>query len=182
MSDSFIGQISLFAFNFAPYNWAQCAGQTLAIQQYTALFSLLGTTYGGNGTSNFCLPDLRGIVPRGQGQGPGLPPYNLGDTGGVETVTLTDQQAPPAGHTHTLMTNPVQATSKSPSGNVLAIPISSDTPRPARGAIYTPNGPTVRLGSFVNAVQGGNQPHTNLQPALALNYCICLSGLFPERG
>ena len=159
----FIAEIILFAGNFAPRGWAFCNGQLLSISQNTALFSLLGTTYGGNGQTTFALPDLRSRVPVHPGQGPGLSSYQLGQSGGAETVTLGVNQLP--AHTHAATSPPVDtaATSNRPTSGMA----------PARGGAYAP-GPSV--GST-----GGSQPHTNLQPHLALNYIIATQGIFPSR-
>jgi microcystin-dependent protein len=183
MSDPFLGQISVFGFNFAPYGWAQCLGQILPISQYSTLFSLLGTYYGGNGTSNFALPNMQGnvpvgSVPIGQGTGPGLQPYAIGETGGVTAVALTAAEG--AAHSHSMMTNLVDATSNTAAGNVLAVPDDLTAPTPAMGNIYNPNPANVRLTSITGPA-GGGQAHANMQPTLALNYCICLRGIFPER-
>lgn len=179
MSDPFLGQISVFGFNYPPNGWAQCLGQILPISQYSALFSLLGTSYGGNGTTNFALPNMQGNVPIGQGAGPGLQPYAMGETGGETSVTLTAAEG--VVHTHGMMTNLVDATSNTAAGNVLAIPDDLSSPRSAAGNIYNPNPATVRLSSITGPA-GGSQAHANMQPSLALNYCICLRGVFPPRG
>ena len=166
MSEPFIGSIILFGGNFAPRNWAFCNGQLLAISQNTALFSLLGTTYGGNGQTTFALPDLRGRAPIHFGQGPGLTNYDLGQVGGEETVTLTQAQLPP--HTHTQPTTNGQQTTNRP-GNAL----------PARGGVYSNESD----GSAFHptTATGGGQPHDNRSPYLAVNYIICLFGIFPSR-
>ena len=161
-----IGEIRLFAGNFAPRAWAFCWGQLLSIAQNTALFSILGTTYGGNGQTTFALPDLRGRVPVSQGQGPGLSPYSLGEQGGVETVTLLQQQIP--AHTHSQPTTNGQQTTNRPN-NAL----------PAQGGVSA----TESDGSAFHPTTsvGGNQPHENRSPYLALNYIIALQGIFPSR-
>lgn len=167
--EPFIGTIMLFGFNFAPRGWAICNGQLQSIAQNTALFALLGTTYGGDGRTTFGLPDLRGRVPLGHGQGPGLPHYTLGEMGGVADVTLTHSQMPP--HTHTVnATN--SATSKTPGANLPAFSTG--------GAAY---GPTADTSMAANMVQpsGNGMPHTNMQPYLAGNWCIALQGIFPSR-
>jgi microcystin-dependent protein len=180
MSENFLGQVSLFGFNFAPLGWALCQGQILSIGQSTALFSLLGTTYGGNGTSNFALPDLRGRVPNNQGEGPGLSPYDIGEIEGVETVTLTQSQMPT--HNHNLFAIPANATTASPSGALLA-----QAHDPGRGALAINRyavlpSPTTNLSpNELGAFPGGNGPHNNLQPFLTLNWCIALQGIFPSR-
>ena len=166
MSEPFIGEIILFAGNFAPRGWALCNGQILAISQNTALFSILGTTYGGNGQTTFALPDLRGRVPVHPGQGPGLSPYDLGQAGGTETVTLNVAEMPQ--HTHPQPATNGEQTTNRPNGAL-----------PARGGVYaqTSDGSTLTPPSPV----GGSQPHNNIQPYLGLNYIIALEGIFPSR-
>jgi microcystin-dependent protein len=177
MSDQFLGQISIFGFNFPPSGFAQCNGQILSIQQNQALFALLGTTYGGNGTSNFQLPNLQGQVPVHFGQGAGLSPYVLGQSGGQETHTLTVNEMPPHQHTPNYAANADQA---SPVGNLWA-------PDP-NGNITFANAPNELLASDPanpanNAIglAGGGQPHENRAPFLVLNFCIALLGIFPTR-
>jgi microcystin-dependent protein len=179
MSDPFLGQISVFGFNFAPYGWAQCASQLVPINQNTALYSLLGTYYGGNGTTTFALPNMQGNVAVSQGAAPGLQPDVMGETGGQTTVALTGSEGPM--HGHSLMTNVVDSTSNTAASNVLAVPAGPGDPRPTQGKIYNPNPPNVVLTS-VTGPAGNSQPHANVQPSIALNYCIGLSGIFPERG
>ena len=166
----YVGEILLVTFNFAPKGWAECAGQLMSISQNTALFSLLGTTYGGDGKTNFALPDLRGRSAIGAGQGPGLALYDLGQTGGEETVTLLVSQMP--AHTHTVIGSNNVATLAAPGGNLWAAQsllnmygTSSDSPM-APGAI---------------GMTGGGLPHDNLSPYLTLNYIIALQGIFPPR-
>ena len=177
--EPFVGQISIFGFNFAPYNWATCSGQLMPIQQNTALFSLLGTYYGGNGTTNFGLPNMAGQVAIGQGTPLGGQQYIIGETGGSTTVALTGSEGPM--HSHAMMTNVVDATSNTAAGNVLAVPDGPGDPRPTAGKIYNPNPANVALSS-ITGVAGDSQPHPNMQPVLALNYCISLGGIFPQRG
>ena|SRR5438128_8975221 len=169
MASPFIGQITLFAGNFAPRGWAFCNGQLLSIAQNTALFSILGTTYGGNGQTTFALPDLRGRVPVHAGQGPGLSNYDLGQQGGAESVTLTTAQMP--AHTHPANANDSAATTNRPGGGV-----------PARGGSYAdaPDGSTTLDPAAVGSA-GGDQPHTNVQPYTTLNYIIAIEGIFPSR-
>ncbi len=169
MSEPFLGEIRLFPYNFAPRGWAFCNGQILSIAQNTALFSLLGTTYGGNGQTTFALPDLRGRLAVSSGQGPGLSQYDLGEVGGVENVTLLNTQMPQ--HTHVLNASNNDATDAAPGGNVPAV-------IPSGGYTSTPS--TTMSGQAVGAT-GGNQPHTIVQPFLTLNYCIALQGIFPSR-
>ena len=167
MSEPFLGEIRILGFNFAPRGWAMCAGQILSIAQNTALFSLLGTTYGGNGTQTFALPDLRGRVPLSVGQGPGLSNYDQGEVSGTETVTLTTGQMP--GHGHLAGASNGAASATRPNGNF-----------PAGGGAYA----AASDGSTLNAAfvqsAGGSQPHSNLQPLLVLNFCIALQGIFPS--
>ena len=171
MATPFIGQITLFAGNFAPRGWAFCNGQLLAISQNTALFSILGTTYGGNGQTTFALPDLRGRVPIHPGQGPGLSPYDLGQQGGTETVTLSVSSLP--AHTHSVSpgaTNGAQTTNR-PARAV-----------PARGGAYAASpSADASMAPTSSAATGGGQPHANTQPYLGLNYIIALEGIYPSR-
>jgi microcystin-dependent protein len=176
--EAFIGSIVLFAGNFAPRGWQFCAGQILPIAQNTALFSLLGTTYGGNGQTTFALPDLRGRVPVGQGQGPGLSPYDLGEATGVENVSLMLPQMP--AHNHMVQVSSGQADTATANNNYLAVTNGSLAGDPV--VVNTYNGtPTALLGAGSISNTGSSQPHTNLQPLLCLNYIICLEGIFPSR-
>jgi len=177
--EPFLGQISVFGFNFAPYQWAPCAGQIMPIQQNAALFSLLGTYYGGNGTTNFGLPNMAGMVAVGQGQMLGGQQYDIGEVGGQAAVALTGSEGPL--HAHSVMANAVNATANAAKGNVLAAPTGPGTPRPAQGTIYNTNAIDTVLTSPVLPA-GNSQPHPNMQPVLALNYCISLGGIFPQRG
>ena len=170
MAEPFIGEIRLFGFNFAPRGWAMCNGQLLAISQNTALFSLLGTNYGGDGVRTFALPDLRSRVAIHEGQGSGLSPYTIGEAGGAETVTLTVGQMP--SHAHYLKVSGAAATSTTPSGNVLAR---------ATANVYGANSDGSKMHAGTIPVTGGSQPHTNVQPFLAVNFCIALQGIFPSR-
>lgn len=170
-SEPFIGQLALVPYNFAPRGWALCNGQLLSIAQNTALFSLLGTTYGGNGTTNFALPDLRGRVPVSSGQGPGLSSYLLGQTGGAETYTLTLNQMP--AHSHILMADTSVGTSERPNGAL-----------PARNAAGVPQYGTQATGTMTSGAlqsSGGGQPHDTMQPYVTLNWIIALQGIFPSR-
>jgi microcystin-dependent protein len=171
MSEPFLGQISLFSFNFAPKGWALCNGQTMAINQNQALFSLLGTTFGGNGTTSFQLPNLQGRVPVGSGTTAGTT-FILGQTGGEDAHTLTPAEMPI--HTH-LMNVAGAATTARPAGAFLAAPASGDP--------YTspPASPAVALAATSLASMGGGQPHTNDQPYLTVTACIALQGIFPSR-
>lgn len=171
MSEPFIGQIVMFAGNFAPRGWAFCNGQLLAIAQNTALFSILGTTYGGNGQTTFALPDLRGRVPVHPGQGPGLSNYSLGQSGGAESVTLNAAQLPP--HNHSVACSSDDATSGDPNANF---------PSAFTQKIYANAATPGRFmnGGVISPV-GGGQPHTNIQPYLCVNFIIALEGIFPSR-
>ncbi len=164
MSEPFIGEIRLFAGNFAPAGWAFCDGQLVAIAENDALFTLLGTTYGGDGEETFALPDLRGRVPIHQGNG-----YALGQTGGVESVTLTTAQLPQ--HTHALVASTGNGTEPGPAGN---LPANGQGVRP-----YLEDAPDSPLHGGVLAPAGGSQPHENLQPYVCVHYIIALFGLFP---
>jgi microcystin-dependent protein len=170
VSEPFIGEIRIFPFNFAPVGWAFAAGQILPISQNTALFSLLGTTYGGNGTTNFALPDLRGRVPINMGTGSGLSPYSLGEVVGVERTTLTVSQLP--SHGHSVQASDAAATTGRPVGAVLA---RTGTNTYAAGS----DGSTMNASMIGNT--GGSQPVNIVQPLLALNFCIALQGIFPTR-
>lgn len=168
MSDFFIGQISLFGFNFAPRFFALCNGQLLAINQNTALFSLLGTTYGGNGTTTFALPDLRGRVPVSFGAG-----FSQGQAAGAETVSLSTANLP--AHNHALAATTQVANRRIPTGRMLATDTSTNA------EYYAPPGQTTSLGPNSIGPTGGGAPHENRQPYLAINFCIALQGIFPSR-
>jgi microcystin-dependent protein len=178
MSDTpFLGCIFMFAGNFAPRGYALCQGQILPIAQNTALFSLLGTTYGGNGQTTFALPDLRGRAPIGQGQGPGLSPITLGEVAGTETTTLLITNMPAHNHTLTCDTNP--ASVGAPSGNLLA---DSGTSQSGGVPIYSnSNAPNGSLNPQSIGVAGGSQPFAIRNPYLGINYIIALQGIFPSR-
>jgi len=173
MSEPFIGQVILFAGNFAPRGWAFCDGQLMSIAQNTALFSILGTTYGGDGQTTFALPDLRGRVPVHPGQGPGLSFYDLGQVGGSETNTLTVSQMPV--HNHLLGGSSQTADQASPSGNVLATEPTGST------ALYHTAAPDQTLNPASIGVSGGSQPVENIQPFSCLNFIIALEGIYPSR-
>jgi microcystin-dependent protein len=168
MSEPFLGMIAIYGFNFAPRGWAMCSGQILPIAQNTALFSLLGTTYGGNGQTTFALPDLRSRVPIHFGQGPGLSSYDLGQAAGTETVTLIGNQIP--SHTHPVNCSENDASSNKTPGNL-----------PANGGSYDPTANAQMSANMIPPSGGGNQPHPNIQPYLAINFCIALEGIFPSR-
>lgn len=183
--EPFIGEIMMVGFNFAPRGWALCNGQILSIAQNTALFSLLGTTYGGNGQTTFGLPNLQGRVPMHWGHGPGLTPRDIGETGGTESVTLLLTEIP--SHTHQVTLPPGGASSgpgNSPSP-IGTFPAQIDDGQGGVLNAYstTATGPTgsSRL-PFSSAPTGGNQPHNNLQPYLCVTFIIALQGIFPSRG
>ncbi|MGX8010563.1 phage tail protein [Mesorhizobium sp. ORM8.1] len=171
--DPFVAEIRIFPFNFAPKGWAFCDGQILPLSQNTALFSLLGTTYGGDGKSNFALPDMQGNAPMHPGQGPGLSLHDLGETGGSETVTLLESEIP--SHPHTVESVP---------GNFSAntnVPTNTAFGKSAQGNAYTPAASMVPLSSQAIAPAGGSQPHNNMMPYITLSFCIALQGVFPPR-
>lgn len=180
MSEPFIGQITLFPYIFPPRNWADCAGQILAIQQNTALFSLIGITYGGNGSTTFGLPDLQGRVALGSGPLPGGSDYAVGDSQGVESVTI-DTGTMPA-HTHSLNATQDAGTVNTPAGNVLATVFVGDLSGGNQGNVYSPEAPNTTLTPASIAPSGGTAAHNNLQPSLTLRYCIALQGVYPRRG
>ncbi|QOC22936.1 phage tail protein [Wenzhouxiangella sp. AB-CW3] len=173
MADPFVAEIRMFPFNFAPRGWAWCDGQLLPLSQHTALFALLGTTYGGNGKSNFALPDLQGCVPMQPGQGPGLTSRSLGESGGTETVTLTESELPE--HDHSLMATGMLANRTSPVGNSIARPSAGSSFKPSSGESLT------AMASQALAPAGGNLPHNNMQPYLTCYFAIALQGVFPPR-
>jgi microcystin-dependent protein len=172
MADPFVAEIRIFPFNFAPKGWAWCDGQLLPLSQNTALFSLLGTTYGGDGKSNFALPDLQGRAPMHPGQGPGLSLHDLGETGGSETVTLLESEIP--AHSHALKGSLDDAE--------LAAPLPARVLAKASGNIYNPsNAGLVSMAPQGLAPAGGDQPHNNMQPYLTFYFNIALQGVFPPR-
>lgn len=170
MSEPFIGEIRLFASNFAPRNWAFCEGQLLAVSQNEALFSLLGTMHGGDGRTTFGLPDLRGRIPVHAGQGPGLQDRRLGDSFGLERVTLQSNQLPD--HDHRPVGTTAAASSRFPEGNVWA---------GAPNAAYRRDTPDQAMADGLVEAAGGNQPHDNMMPFLGVNFIIALFGIYPSR-
>ena len=172
MADPFVAEIRIFPFNFAPTGWAHCNGQLLPLSQNTALFSLLGTTYGGNGKSNFALPDLQGRSPMHPGQGPGLSLHDLGETGGSETVTLLQSEIP--AHTHTMRASVIPADAPNPTGAYTGAPGSDN--------IYAPAGALTNMAFQTLTPVGGDQPHNNMMPYLTFYFSIALQGVFPPRG
>jgi microcystin-dependent protein len=175
MANPFLAEIRIFTGNFAIFGWAFCDGQLLPISQNTALFSLIGTFYGGNGTSNFALPNLQGAAPRGFGQGPGLSEYDQGETGGAQTVTLLDSEIP--AHAHTLQGNSGTATSSTPVGHALAGGGGFGRPE-----LYAPaSAQNVAMNPSGVSTVGGGGPHNNMSPYLCFNFIIALQGIFPAR-
>lgn len=176
MADPFVAEIRIFPFNFAPTGWAFCDGQILPISQNTALFSLLGTTYGGDGKSTFALPDLQGRAPMHPGQAPGLSLYDLGQQGGSETVSLLQSEMP--SHFHAIVASAAAADeegSKQPAGGVPGAQQGSNQ-------LYTALSSPVPFHPQALAPAGGGLPHNNMQPYLTLHFCIALQGVFPSRG
>ncbi|MBF5040970.1 phage tail protein [Aggregicoccus sp. 17bor-14] len=176
MADPFVAEIRMMPFNFAPKGWAFCDGQILPLSQNTALFSLLGTTYGGDGKSNFALPNLQGNVPMHPGQGPGLSLHNLGETGGSQTVSLLQSEIP--AHTHALMGSSLPGEGNDPGPSVVlaspgAVPLYNvGSPGPVQPTTLAPQALTPA---------GGDQPHNNMMPYLTVNFCIALQGVYPPR-
>ncbi len=171
MSEPFIGEIRMFAGNFAPRGWAYCDGQLLATSQNKALFSLLGTIYGGDGRTTFGLPELRGRIPLHKGTGPGLSDRKVGSKGGGEKVTLTTNQLAP--HTHDWNANTAVADSSAPAGKVTA--------KATAPVIYRDKAQTTDLASATIANAGGSQPHNNLMPTLCVHFIVALFGIYPSR-
>jgi microcystin-dependent protein len=170
--DPFVAEIRIFPFNFAPRGWAFCDGQLLSISQNTALFSLLGTTYGGDGKSTFALPDLQGAAPMHPGQGPGLSLHDLGEMGGSETVSLLESEIP--SHAHTLRA--------SLDDGDLTIPAPTRSLAKAQGqSVYSAPASLAMMAPETLAPAGGDQPHNNMQPYLTFYFCIALQGVFPSR-
>jgi microcystin-dependent protein len=178
--DEFIGIIKIFGGNFAPVGWALCQGQLLPISQYTAVFSILGTTYGGNGTTNFGLPNLCGLTPIGWGQGPGLPMINLGQIGGEQNHTLLSTEMP--AHTHQASVNSMDGTQSIPTAGASIATPGTGTGRGFVGTQgFNTATPNVTLNPASVGLAGGSQPHNNMQPYMGVNYIICLQGIFPSR-
>ena len=178
MAQPFLSQIEAFPFNFAPKGWAFCAGQLMPINQNQALFALLGTTFGGDGRTTFALPDLRGRLANGFGQGPSLANYTLGQRAGEESHTLTTAETPPHSHLIDADNNGTTGGANTPGGGVtLGADYANEAGSPAVN-IYSSAAPTIAMGSLGPT---GGQPHENRMPFLALNYCIALQGVFPSQ-
>lgn len=185
--DPFLGQLMLFAGNFAPRGWAFCNGQLMSIAQFSALFSILGTTYGGDGITTFALPDLRGRSPIGWGQGPGLSSFTIGEASGTEHVTLTAGNLPIHSHSATAALSAAQAASNHPGDT--DTPGPTTVPAAAGGStIYSNSDPDTSLkasavtGSINVGTAGGSQPFANRPPYLAMSFIIAIEGIFPSRG
>ncbi len=174
MAEPFVAEVRMWATNFAPRGWAACDGQLLPIAQNTALFSLIGTTYGGDGRTTLGLPNLQGRAPMHPGNGPGLTSRRIGERGGTETETLGTQQVPP--HTHAVKATTSPASSFGPGGTG-----SSALARSVGGAAYSTDTTTASLDTTALGNVGGGQPHTNLQPYQVVTFCIALQGIFPPR-
>lgn len=172
MSDQFVGEIRVVGFNFPPTGWAHCNGQLLPISQNTALFSLLGTFYGGDGKSTFALPDLRGAAPLHQGQGQGLSEYVLGQIDGAPTVTLLTSEIPAHNHGLLARNDPAELQAPAPDRAMA---------RSTAGFAYSTAQPNVMLHPQAASVAGGSLPHNNMQPSLVMNFIIALQGIFPPR-
>ena len=174
MSDQFVAEIRIFPFNFAPTGWALCDGQLMAISQNTALFSLLGVTYGGDGRVTFGLPDFQGAAPMQQGQGPGLSQRFLGETGGEQTVTLLQTEMPAHSHAQEAVNQPGEDPTPGPTEGIA---------RSVGANLYQDNTSQnlVQLSPQALSTAGGNQPHNNMPPYLTLTFMIALQGIFPQR-
>lgn len=171
MADPFVAEIRIFTFNFAPTGWAFCNGQIVPLSQNTALFSLLGTQYGGNGLNNFALPNLQGMAPMHHGQGPGLSDRFIGEEGGSEFITLLESEIP--AHNHFIQAAVLPADVNNPTNNALS--------RSSNVSAYNAAGPAVQMGANALTPSGGSLPHNNMQPYLTLNFCIALQGVYPPR-
>jgi microcystin-dependent protein len=176
MAEPYLAEIKMFGGNFAPRGYSLCNGQLLAISQNTALFALLGTTYGGNGTSNYALPDMQGRAPVHQGNGTGVDPVSLGEVSGTPTVTLTTSQLP--SHTHPISGATIANSNpgETPASNTL---FTNSAPNQVYAAALNPGG--INLATQSITLTGGSQPHNNMQPYLAVTFIIALQGVFPVR-
>jgi microcystin-dependent protein len=169
--DPFVAEIRILPFNFAPKGWAFCDGQILPLSQNTALFSLLGTTYGGDGKSNFALPNMQGSAPMHPGQGPGLSLHDLGETGGSDTVTLLVSEIP--SHSHSMSVSGQAGLNNTPAGQLFAVGAGIN--------LYAPAANLTAMSDSALAPTGGDQSHNNRMPYLTLNFCIAMQGVFPPR-
>jgi microcystin-dependent protein len=176
MSDQFVGEIRAFGFNFAPTGWALCNGQLLPISQNTALFSLLGTMYGGDGKTTFALPNLQACAPLNAGQGPGLSNYDQGQTGGEAAITLLLSQMPV--HAHAAFASPAGGGQAAPQGNVWG---TASVGRQSENRYAQASGTSPSMNAVALAPAGGGQPHNNMPPYCVLNFCIALQGIYPPR-
>jgi microcystin-dependent protein len=172
VADPFVAEIRCFGFNFAPTGWAQCNGQLLPISQNTALFSLIGTFYGGDGKTTFALPNLQGSAPMQQGQSGGTSDRTLGEASGSEAITLLESEMP--AHTHALNAVESTATERQPPNQMFAVGEAV--------SCYRSDQPSTTMNPGMLAISGGDAPHNNMQPFLVLNFCIALQGIFPPRG
>jgi microcystin-dependent protein len=176
MTQPFVGEIRMFGCNFAPVGWFPCDGRLLSIAEYEVLFTLIGTTYGGDGQTTFAVPDLRGRLPIHQGTGPGLSNYVIGQMSGTESVTLISQQMPT--HTHTLAVTSALATALTPGPTLLPGAISGDSIYVSDVTGATP----IAMSAQSTTLAGGSQPHENCMPTLTIGYCIAWAGIFPSQG
>jgi microcystin-dependent protein len=184
MADPFVAEIRIFPFNFAPTGWAFCDGQLMPLSQNTALFSLLGTMYGGDGKSTFALPNLQGCAPMHSNSfspnGTGLSGRDIGQMSGSETVTLLQSEIP--AHTHAVQATAANATTDTPAGTVLGRGNFGFQGNTGQVALYSNDPPNTNMAPQAMSVAGGNLPHNNMQPYLTLNFCIAMQGVFPPRG
>jgi microcystin-dependent protein len=179
MSSPFVAEIRIFGFNFAPTGWAQCNGQLLPISQNTALFSLLGTYYGGDGKSTFALPNFEGNVPLNQGQGPGLTDRVLGETSGSASITLLSSEMPI--HNHNFVGATENATTVTSSGNQLANGFTGNLQGNVQAKMYSTANSNAQMNVNAIGITGSSLPHNNMMPFITLNFCIALQGIFPPR-
>ena len=183
MDDSYIGEIATFAFGFAPQGWLPCNGQILPIAQYQALFALIGTTFGGNGIQTFAVPDLRGRLAMGQGQGPGLLPHQIGQSVGAETHTLQAMETPPHVHSLGAVSNPAPSTNTSTPGPTVSLAQTAGVD--GTGAAFAFNlyasdsAPSQTMAAAIGST--GGQSHANVMPFAVCNFCIAVAGVFPAR-
>jgi microcystin-dependent protein len=179
MASPFVAEIRIFGFNFAPTGWALCNGQILPISQNTALFSLLGTMYGGDGKSTFALPNMQGNVPINQGQGPGLSQRFIGENGGAETVTVLVSEIP--AHNHNFVGTTANSSTVTSSGNQVANGFTGNFQSSVQVKMYSTAAPNSLMNPNAIGISGSSLPHNNLMPYLTLNFCIAMQGIFPPR-